>query len=196
MSLVREWIAGFLGRHRARFNPSDWPEPGTEEYREYGLGWITAMATLEATEAEADEASRRLTADPPNWRREHIPKIVGMIRTMREVQGVASDTREDALRRSKDCEYCCGNGIVSVYHPTPDHERRIPVSVGAHCICPHGRWIRRRLSGQEETRDLLRRIPDFSEVLAGLSTWLAEMPGVLPFDGKPRVIRYEACLKR
>lgn len=197
MAQVKRWLDAFLLRHRARYGPHDWPMHGTEEFDEFMTLWLTSFATGEVSESEADAASLRCAGDPPRFRNEHIVKVIDQVKALREERGAPATTREDARDRSRDCEYCCGNGLVSVYHPTPDHERRIPVSVGAHCICPHGRWMRRKLGEREEDRHLMRRIPDFADVLDGRSIWLAEMPGVLPFDGKPRVVRdYGACLKR
>jgi hypothetical protein len=80
---IRNWVGDFLGRHRARFNPADWPEAGCDEWYEYVKGWIKAFALKAITEAEADEASQHLTLVPPKWRLDHIPAVVRQVEALR-----------------------------------------------------------------------------------------------------------------
>jgi hypothetical protein len=68
---------------------------------------------------------------------------------------------------SKDCEYCCGSGLVTVYHPRPDPARRIPAEAHAACVCPRGRVI---LASAGAIR------LDFDDVLKGGVDWLPDRP--------------------
>jgi hypothetical protein len=78
---------------------------------------------------------------------------------------------------SRGCEYCSGEGIVTVYHPRPDPSRRIPATAPADCVCPRGRAVREAYD--EAAR---RRRIDFGDVLAGGVDWLEHSPD-LPADG-------------
>jgi hypothetical protein len=177
---VKEWIRGFLDRHKARFDPHDWPAfDSSDENTEFVRGWITAFATRQVTEPEADAASRRLTVSPPNFRREHIPMVVQAIEQLRAERnpGIpAGGTREAAKYASRDCPHCGGEGLATAYHPWPSAEHRVAPTSAAYCICPHGRYIKHVHS--EHNPELLRRIPDFDHVLNGGSVYLAEHPGV------------------
>jgi hypothetical protein len=56
---VKEWIGEFLERHKARFDPHDWPAAeAAEERLEYTRTWVTAFSLKSITRDEADEASR------------------------------------------------------------------------------------------------------------------------------------------
>lgn len=176
MALVKEWLSDFLVRHRARFGPHDWPTQGSEEYDEFSRLWLTAFATGQVSESEADAASFRLGSDPPRFRNEHVVKVIEQVKAIRAERGAPSASRLDARERSLSCPHCSGNGICPVYHPDPDPTDRRPESVGAHCVCEHGRWIRRWFGSSDEHRGLLRRIPDFADVLSGSSSWLLESP--------------------
>lgn len=175
--LIREWITGFLERHRALFSPHDWPTDGSEEAAEYVKGWITAFATKQVSEPEASLASRRLVTTPPNWRREHIPAVVKMIEEIRKEKGgeaPADSTREAAEFASRGCPFCSGVGMCPVYHPCPDPARKESPCVAAHCSCQAGQWMRKRLA--ETHPELLRRIPDLIAVAQGYSTYQIDPP--------------------
>jgi hypothetical protein len=178
---VKDWVRGFMDRHRARYAPNDWPTVGTEEYNEFLKGWVTAFALKQASECEADAASVRLATTPPNWRREHIPAVVGMIEAIRKEKGgeqPVGSTREAAEFASRNCQFCSGAGMTTVYHPAPDPARKESACVAAHCSCPAGRWMRSRLA--EQSPELLRRIPDLLAVTQGYSTYQIDPPGFDP----------------
>ncbi len=98
---------------------------------------------------------------------------------------------EQARRESRYCRLCGGCGQAIVFHPMWDGSRVVDVprgeldaegneisiptamEVAAHCRCALGRWIRARTD-----RDMIARIPDVSEILAGVSLWLLDPPGV------------------
>jgi hypothetical protein len=176
---IRDWLGEFLDRHKARYNPHDWPAgEATEEYDVYVRTWHTEFATRHVTKSEADEASARLAANPPNFRREHIPMVVHaieQIRAERNPQATACGTREAARDASRCCEHCGSEGMATAYHPRPSDEHRVAVTAGATCCCPHGKFIRRIWS--ETDPGMLRRIPDFDHVLNGASVYVAEPPG-------------------
>jgi hypothetical protein len=180
MALVKQWIGGFLKRHKARFSPHDWPTgDDAEESREYLLCWITAFATRLVTEAEADEASRLLGPTPPNFRREHLPMVLDRVEEIRRSRGgpaAGTSTREVARDVSRGCPHCGSDGLAMAWSESPDPLRRIPETVAAYCVCPHGRWIKR--AHAEKSPEMLRKIPDFAQVLDGLAPgWLDHPPG-------------------
>ncbi len=81
---VRDWITGFLNSHRSRFHPGDWPrDESSDDALEFIRGWVTAFNLKGVTEAEADAASRTLVLDPPNFRREHIPRVIAAVEAAR-----------------------------------------------------------------------------------------------------------------
>jgi hypothetical protein len=183
---VRDWIAGFLDRHKARYDPHDWPTSETsEEMRVYVQTWVTQFILKEVAEKEAEEASKRLASRPPNFRREHIPMVIQAIEQLRAERNpvAVGGTREAARYASRDCEHCGGEGLATAYHPWPSAEHKVAPTAAATCICPHGRWIRKVWS--ESDPGMLRRIPDFDHVLNGGSAYLAEHPGVAGLVNEP-----------
>lgn len=173
--LVKDWITGFLQRHRARFAPADWPKIGpSDEWIEFTKGWITALSLRQVTEVEADIASEQLTARPPTWRREHIPAILEAIEALRREKGggPVPTSREAAEAASKGCDRCGGYGLTTVWHPRPDPDARIPATTAAYCSCAAGRWIEK--AHREQSPDFRRRFVDLVDVLAGRSGWSAE----------------------
>lgn len=175
---IRDWINEFLDGHQARFDPHDWPEEDADdEQREFIRGWVTAFNLKEVSRPEAEEASRRLALDPPNFRREHIPKVIAAVLALRAERGPRASgpsSRDAALLASKDCPHCGGCGLAVAYHPWPDAAKAIAPTTAAHCVCAYGRWIRR--THQEKNPELLRRIPDFGRVLDGATVYLPENP--------------------
>jgi hypothetical protein len=175
---VKDWISDFLGRHRARYLPNDWPaEDAVEENAAFLRGWITAFATRRISEQEAETASCRLTTNPPNYRREHVPMVVQAVeqlRAERNPQAVSGGTREAARDASRGCEYCGGGGLATAYHPWPSDEHRVAATAAAYCVCLHGRWIKRNHAETEPM--LLRKFVDLDDVLNGASVYLAEHP--------------------
>ena len=176
--MIKDWIVAFLDRHRARFAPADWPRPeASEELREFVKGWITAFALREVTEAEADLASQRLATSPPTWRREHVPALLAIVEEIRKERGgpvSVATTREAAEAVSKDCTYCGGAGLTTVWHPAPDPANGVPPTTVAYCVCPVGRWIEN--AHRRSFPDARKRFADLADVHAGKSRWLAEAP--------------------
>lgn len=181
-----EWLDGFLKKFVRRLKPPEWPEPGTDEYTDYRDDWAYALRGHNVTEEEADEVLMRLRQDPPQWLREHLPKFlacVTAIRQERTAKGQADD-RDTAFEASKGCPHCHGHGLATIFHPDyvgdallvrPEMEGRERYAVArrsAHCVCAMGRWMR------SKTRDLdvLSKIPDLTDILAGRSRWLAADP--------------------
>lgn len=181
---VRNWIDGFLERHKARFNPNDWPDAeSSDEMDEYVRCWVTAFVLKDVAEKEADEASRRLVLAPPNWRRDHIPAVVAAVEQLRAEKGPAAGaggTREAARSASRDCPHCGGEGLALVWHRHPSPERRIAPTASATCICSHGKWIRKVWADTDP--QMLRRIPDLAVVLRGESVFVADDPAGISWE--------------
>jgi hypothetical protein len=180
--MIRDWIVGFLLRHRARLAPPDWPAASAaEEWLEFIKGWVTALALKEVTEAEADLASQRLAANPPNWRREHIPAVLAGVEAIRKEQGspaAVATNREGAEAASRACERCGGGGLATVWHPLPDDTTQSPRTTAAYCVCQAGRWVENvHRTAYPEVR---KRFVDLADVLAGRSAWLVDEPGAPP----------------
>lgn len=191
--LVKHWISGFIDRHRARFDPHDWPADGSDEWREYLTGWVTAFATAQVSETEADSASIALVETPPNFRREHLPAVMKAVRERRPEAVAPASTREAASDASKSCPHCSGSGITQVTGTFERSGELVERTVAAHCACPHGRWIRNRIAQQEE--HLLKRIPDLAEVFAGRSAWRYDDPSAEP-DLAPAIRMIDDYRKR
>jgi hypothetical protein len=184
-----EWLDGFLKKFVRRLRPPEWPEPGTDEYTDYRDDWAYALQSHNVTEEEANEVLMRLRQDPPQWLREHLPKFLACVTAIRQERAAKgrADDRDTAQAASRDCQHCDGGGFARVYYPeyrgNPAEElpvmergevvrRLIPVAVSAHCVCALGRWMRSKI----RELDLLARIPDLADVLAGRSRWLAREP--------------------
>jgi hypothetical protein len=88
--------------------------------------------------------------------------------------------RSEVERLSRDCPFCAGHGMVSVYHPslksssvgTTSDGRRFPATISAHCRCTAGCWIRERIPPE-----LRARIPRVEDICLGRSRWLLIPPG-------------------
>ena len=189
------YIDKFLAKFVRRINPPDWPTPGTDEYDDFRDDWIDALDRRNVQEHEADAALRRLREDPPQWMREHLPKLIGAIEASRRdaTSTAAATDRDAAFEASRGCQHCGGSGMatlfrrgyegsaVKVWHDHDGRERRTPMRVAAHCSCPMGRWAR------SKTRDLdtLSRVPDLCLILAGSRQWLASDPAEIPADVRP-----------
>lgn len=179
MTPVKNWIHGFLRRHKARFKPHDWPdsESDAEEAREFMIMWLVAFEGKNVSEGEADIASRLLASTPPHWRRQHIEMVMAKVEDQREILSPATSEASDhkaAREASVTCAYCGGNGLTVAWAANPSN--RSPESVPAHCICKHGRW-------QKQACDVkfpggFKGILDFADVLDGkVAGWLEHPPG-------------------
>jgi hypothetical protein len=84
MPPIKSWIGPFLTRHRMRFDDADWPATGTEANRQNVLLWLAALNAHLVTEDEADAASLALGTVPPQYRKDHIPALIGMVEKLRQ----------------------------------------------------------------------------------------------------------------
>lgn len=109
--MMQPWIIAFMRVHCERFNPPDWPtEP--DALARFAFDWSEAFGKIGATEAEAMAASRLLTTrpNPPEFRREHIPRVVAAVLAVRGPSGPpatlptdpASDAQAEAAWRALD----------------------------------------------------------------------------------------------
>jgi hypothetical protein len=186
MTTSADWIDKFLRAFVRRLDPPEWPKLGTDEHDDFRSDWIDALDRRSVTEEEAGAALRRLREDPPQWLREHLPKFchaVEVARKERVTSNTASD-RDQAFEASKTCPRCSGSGQIAVFDRHYDglqviiwtdlegKERRRAGRVVAHCECAMGRWMRSKI----RDLDVLAKTPDFIEILAGRSRWLAEDP--------------------
>ncbi len=109
----------------------------------------------------------------------------------------SADTSEHDLvaMESRDCPFCGGCGMASVYAPQHDgtglyrrgDETPFPTVVGAHCCCSLGRWMRDR-----NKQDIRQRVPSVQDVLDGKSRWTLEDPTE---EGEKRERRARANLR-
>jgi hypothetical protein len=176
MALIRSWLESFLAAHRERFNPHDWPDVSSDDFHDFMIDWLEAFADLQVSEEEANRASKRLTLDPPSWKRNHLPAVLKTVRAMRMERNTPSEAAqniETAKAASVNCPHCDGGGLAYCFHALPVPERT-PKQIAAHCICPMGRFMRGRIAVQDPV--FFKRIPDFADVLAGRSTWLKDDP--------------------
>lgn len=93
-------------------------------------------------------------------------------------QGLDAE-RVAAEQASRDCPYCCGQGIVTVYHPrysghpieVTQDGRRYTAIAAAHCRCEYGVWIRDHLPPEIQAR-----APRVDDICRGRSDWLLVSP--------------------
>lgn len=89
------------------------------------------------------------------------------------------NARALAELESRDCPFCSGQGIRTVYHPhftgnsigIDAEGRRTAMTVAAHCRCSLGVFFRDNCS-----EDVRRRIPRVEDICQGRSLWLLEAP--------------------
>jgi len=77
-----DWVRDFLTRHIRRNGRPDWPPPGPA-LKSLADGWVHHFARLGITEAEADEASLRLMARPPDRVDQHLGRLLEIVEGMR-----------------------------------------------------------------------------------------------------------------
>lgn len=79
-----------------------------------------------------------------------------------DIPALSADGRREAEYRSRHCPHCGGSGLALVDATDPGAKAR---TVGATCVCVHGRWIR---SWHDKfDRAILERIPDLAAILHG-----------------------------
>ncbi len=181
--LIKEWITHALERHQRR-HPAAWPEPESNGERRLQGNWTMALIAEKVREVEFDAASRQLDSKGITFGEDHLPILLGLIRSARAVSAPVADgplpsERSTAERESRSCEHCGGGGWATVFHPRYEgcqmieiqcrdgSTRRVASRVPAHCTCKAGRWMRSRLDDKTK-----RQIPDLAE----LRGWLAEDP--------------------
>lgn len=81
---VSDWLCSFVVRHRKRYAPFDFPEPGSEDEVLFLEVWSRQFDKHGVIESEADEASISLGATPPRYRSEHLPAILKAVAAARE----------------------------------------------------------------------------------------------------------------
>lgn len=81
---VDDWLVNFLERHAKRYRPFDWPELWSDEGILFIEVWSRAFRREGVTEADADEASVNLGANPPRYRSDHLPAVLKAVREVRE----------------------------------------------------------------------------------------------------------------
>jgi hypothetical protein len=184
MTLVRDWIFGFLKRYKALIGPGDWPTgEDPDEMELFVLAWITQLGKMspKATEPEADAALERLTLAPPEWRRQCIPAVVKVIQDMRlgRVSGgddtkLRSPAELTAMERSTGCPECDGGGWARRHAYW--HSIARPFRLDLFCRCSMGRFrkendIELQINDRMRKHDDLQANPDLW--LPGLShpTW-------------------------
>jgi len=173
MALVKDWLDNFMVQHKSRFRPPDWPEPATEDEREFQRLWHHAFRSNSVMQREADVASLRLGVKPPRFAADHLAAIIEEIKDFRagSRQPQSPDTREGAEQASHDCPNCGGHGTVTVYSPILTSGR-----CQAHCQCPKGRWLRDTIRKGKHP-ELLHRIPDWDDVVSGRSAYSLDDQG-------------------
>lgn len=102
--------------------------------------------------------------------------------TLSSKAAYCNDQRERAEveRLSRDCPFCAGNGMVTVYHPrfaadsigNAQYGRRYVTTIAAHCRCDLGNWMRERVPPE-----LQARIPRVEDICLARSRWLLIPPG-------------------
>jgi hypothetical protein len=183
--VIQDWFVAFAVEHRERHPSAGLPDPRIGESSTFYAAWIEAFREERVLTYEiATRASVRLVREPAKGERWHLATLLIYAREFHDQaepergpeRGPSRNlsTREDAEAASKSCDRCGGCGLTTVYRSREIEGKRIPPTVGAYCVCAFGRWIRGNHAARSP--ELLRRIPDLANVLAGRSFWLAEMP--------------------
>jgi hypothetical protein len=110
---------------------------------------------------------------------------------MAEDQRPGTEGYKIATADSKDCEFCHGQGVATVYasgyNRSPllrDHDGRPYVArTMAHCHCPLGRFL--RMASKEDVR---RATPEVANILDGYSTWSLDDPTEEALDDPSRPV--------
>ena len=160
---IKSWLPSFLTDHLSRYKRTDWPTIGTEEQIRFLNDWLGVFKGQRVTKDEAEEASRMLLTTPPRFSDGHLPAVLAAVKTIRASKGLTDPdmTLEGSRAASRDCRYCGGEGMVSVYK---QGDARGPLHASASCICKIGRLMRRMNVQKDATLSL--RIPDLTDILA------------------------------
>jgi hypothetical protein len=171
-----------------RSGRTDWPDGSSE----YWIDFHQSLRSLQASFAEADEASRRacnqrghngvgmFVSDFRPFILAEIPKV----RAERQAASRAtSGSREDAEAASRNCADCSGRGLaVRSIHPEIAGLLRsrsgefVPVgaSAGFFCGCPLGQWLAARNVPPEATRPPAT-VADYPALRLGPVHWTDEL---------------------
>jgi hypothetical protein len=176
--VVDDWFWGWLEGHVARHGKAGLPpvtsDAGEAEYAAWRANFVHRGIHDEDV---ATRASEQLVGETLRHSSLHFPRLVEIAievykgRNAGGEAGVDPSSFEAATFASRGCDHCGGTGMAVAYHPEPDAARKVAATVGAHCLCAAGRWIRKAIASKDA--DLLRRIPDFAEVWQGRTRWSA-----------------------
>ena len=175
-----DWVVG----HRRRHPDARFPDPAdatSQTYYESRFRAILALGNINA--AVLTEASERLVSEPPKRASDHFETLRAYcVDAMRKTgaDSGAADSRETAEAASRDCRWCGGSGLTTVWNREPDPEEKKPESVGAYCSCRLGRWVRR--AHAKGCPDVLKRTPDLVSVLAGNGFDVFENPAAAAWE--------------
>lgn len=195
--MVGDWLGAFVRQHSARHPAARLPEFDSESGQLVYRVWEREFEALGLDMAQATRASERMLVDPPPRMAEHFKTL---LRYSQDAAGGVSG-RDAAMAASKDCQFCGGEGLATVYRPAredcrdiPDERyARIPPQIAAWCVCPMGRWIRAcHVRRDSNASDLYR---DLADVLSKRLRWV--VAGAVPTDvqlfdwsqGRDRVLR-------
>ena len=191
---VDDWFwSRWLPEHRTRHERVGLPTIDSDAGVELFNSWRSNFIHRGISDyAVANDASVQLVGEKLPHSSEHFPRLVEIAigiyraRNVAETGGVEPSSFEAAKLASLSCEFCGGHGMTCVYHPQPDHARKVPESAASHCLCPAGRWIRRQCA--EKDAHSLKRIIDFREAWEGRNGWQTR-----PLIGGELVERIAAC---
>lgn len=203
-----------MARHGGLLGLPGVPEPGTEDFDAHARVWENVFRRLNSMDAEVQRASLAVMESPPKWWVEQLPAIEAAILASRasnparpEFPNDVPQTREDAERASRTCEWCSGSGWAEVFHrayqgkPTietvnSDHSVTItPARFRLACVCPAGRWLlgahergaadaESQFERDRRTREL-KTIQGIERVVAGHTDYQVSDPTYIEGVGEP-----------
>lgn len=178
--LVTRWLGDWVERWWPERFGVPWPGRDSDDGRRIYSAWLKALIDIKATDAEANQAAGRLADQVIASDGEYLAAILREIDLLRRRPSVVASDRESAERESKDCPYCGGHGMATIFHscytgdPVIEVDgRRIAGRAAAHCVCKLGEWMRSKVDA--ETR---KRIPALVDCLEGRSVYQADDPTI------------------
>lgn len=148
--MILNWFASFATDLLFRSRRRDFPAANTEAGSVFWEEMESSLDRLNATEMEADAASRVVCEDAALWPNQYRVALLAEIRRVRAAASSttpAASTEDDAWRASRACPDCGGSGlairyihasIVGVLKTPLGNDVQVGYSLAMPCSCPLG----------------------------------------------------------
>lgn len=159
--MVEDWFGPWLANHLLLHSQAKLPEHDSEEATAVYAAWMAAFKARGLHDHDvASEASSRLLATK-HYPKDHLAELIDLATLIyaerRAAQGGVIDSMAAARAASLECRDCGGSGFATRYlHHDAGPNRPRGVGMAYYCVCPAGRYVKRRHSEAPEPENRVR----------------------------------------